>query len=113
MEFVIVTGLSGSGKSRAVDALEDIGFFCVDNMPPSFIEKIYELCAEEEMEKVAVVTDARGGYLFHDIAKTLDSLDEQKSTIKYCFSNARMRCFISDTRKPEENTRSSMTAKAR
>ena len=85
MEFVIVTGLSGSGKSRAVDALEDIGFFCVDNMPPSFIEKIYELCAEEEMEKVAVVTDARGGYLFHDIAKTLDSLDEQKIDYKILF----------------------------
>ena len=78
MDFVIVTGLSGSGKSKAVDALEDIGFFCVDNMPPSFIEKFYELCAEEEMEKVAVVTDSRGGYLFHSVSKTLDILDGKK-----------------------------------
>ena len=64
MEFIIVTGLSGSGKSKAVDALEDIGFFCVDNVPPSFIVKFYDLCMEEEMEKVAVVTDVRGGDLF-------------------------------------------------
>ena len=85
MDFVIVTGLSGSGKSKAVDALEDIGFFCVDNMPPSFIEKIYELCAEEEMEKVAVVTDSRGGYLFHSVSKTLDILDGKNIDYKIMF----------------------------
>ena len=44
MEFVIVTGLSGAGKSRAVDALEDIGFYCVDNMPPTLLPKFAELC---------------------------------------------------------------------
>lgn len=85
MDFVIVTGLSGSGKSKAVDALEDIGFFCVDNMPPSFIEKFYELCAEEEMEKVAVVTDSRGGYLFHSMSKTLDILDGKNIDYKIMF----------------------------
>lgn len=85
MDFVIVTGLSGSGKSKAVDALEDIGFFCVDNMPPSFIEKFYELCAEEEMEKVAVVTDSRGGYLFHSVSKTLDILDGKNIDYKIMF----------------------------
>ena len=85
MDFVVVTGLSGSGKSKAVDALEDIGFFCVDNMPPSFIEKFYELCAEEEMEKVAVVTDSRGGYLFHSVSKTLDILDGKNIDYKIMF----------------------------
>ena len=85
MDFVIVTGLPGSGKSKAVDALEDIGFFCVDNMPPSFIEKFYELCAEEEMEKVAVVTDSRGGYLFHSVSKTLDILDGKNIDYKIMF----------------------------
>ena len=85
MDFVIVTGLSGSGKSKAVDALEDIGFFCVDNMPPSSIEKFYELCAEEEMEKVAVVTDSRGGYLFHSVSKTLDILDGKNIDYKIMF----------------------------
>ena len=85
MEFVIVTGLSGSGKSRAVDALEDIGFFCVDNMPPSFIQKFYELCIEEKMEKVAVVTDTRGGYLFHGLADALQELSAKGLTYKILF----------------------------
>ncbi|MBR6549113.1 MAG: RNase adapter RapZ [Clostridia bacterium] len=85
MDFVIVTGLSGSGKSRAVDALEDIGFFCVDNMPPSFIPKFYDLCIDEKMDKVAVVTDTRGGYMFHGLADALDSLSNQEVEYKILF----------------------------
>lgn len=85
MEFIIVTGLSGSGKSRAVDALEDIGFFCVDNMPPSFIDKFYSLCIAEKMEKVAVVTDTRGGYLFHGLADTLKDLTTKNMPYKILF----------------------------
>jgi UPF0042 nucleotide-binding protein len=85
MDFVIVTGLSGSGKSKTVDALEDIGFFCVDNMPPSFIEKFYDLCVEEDMDKVAVVTDTRGGYLFHGLTNTLDKLTVEEVPFKILF----------------------------
>lgn len=68
MEFVIVTGLSGAGKSRAVDALEDIGFYCVDNMPPKLLPKFAELClqSKETLSRVAIVIDARGGELFDD-----------------------------------------------
>ena len=44
MDFIIVTGLSGAGKSRAVDALEDIGFYCIDNMPPQLLHKFVDLC---------------------------------------------------------------------
>ena len=44
MEFVIVTGLSGAGKTRAMHAMEDIGFFCVDNLPPALIPVFYDLC---------------------------------------------------------------------
>lgn len=85
MEFIIVTGLSGSGKSKAVDALEDIGFFCVDNVPPSFIVKFYDLCLEEEMEKVAVVTDVRGGDLFSGLSSTLDLLESEERPFKIIF----------------------------
>ncbi len=85
MEFILVTGLSGSGKSKAVDALEDIGFFCVDNMPPSLIEKFYRLCTDEHMEKVAVVTDARGGYLFQGLVGALSALTAQKLPYKILF----------------------------
>ncbi len=85
MDFVIVTGLSGSGKSRAVDALEDIGFFCVDNMPPSFLAKFYDLCVEEKLQQVAVVTDTRGGYLFHGLADTLQTLSANHMAYKILF----------------------------
>lgn len=88
MEFMIVTGLSGSGKSRAVDALEDIGYFCVDNMPPSLIGKFYELCVEEKMPKVAVVTDTRGGSLFDGMADTLTRLEQNQAAYKILFFEA-------------------------
>ena len=79
MEFVIVTGLSGAGKSRAVDALEDIGFYCVDNMPPKLLPKFAELClqSKETLSRVAIVIDARGGELFDDLTESLDELKRQ------------------------------------
>ena len=85
MEFLIVTGLSGSGKSRAVNALEDIGFFCVENVPPSFIQKFYELCVSEQMEKVAVVTDTRGGVLFHGLSDALKEMSAKNLPYKILF----------------------------
>ena len=59
MEITIVTGLSGAGKSRDVDALEDIGYFCVDNMPPKLMPTFAQLLlnSREKREKVAIVTD--------------------------------------------------------
>lgn len=76
MELVIVTGLSGAGKSRAVDALEDIGFYCVDNMPPQLMPKFAELCgqSEEKYPRIAIVTDVRGGAMFDDFFSGLDEL---------------------------------------
>ena len=63
MEFIIVTGLSGAGKSRAVNVLEDIGFYCVDNMPPKLLPKFAELClqSQDKLSRVALVIDVRGG----------------------------------------------------
>ncbi|MBO6231911.1 MAG: RNase adapter RapZ [Ruminiclostridium sp.] len=65
MEFIIVTGVSGSGKSSAANVLEDIGYFCIDNMPPQLIPKFAELCGDNtNISKVAIVVDIRGGELF-------------------------------------------------
>ena len=66
MEFVILTGLSGAGKTRAMHAMEDIGFYCVDNLPPALIPVFYDLCDKSEgiRRRGAVVTDTRGGELF-------------------------------------------------
>ncbi len=79
MAFVIVTGVSGAGKSRAVNALEDIGFYCVDNMPPALIPKFAELCVQTDgkISNIAIVTDVRGGAMFHDLFEDLDELKQQ------------------------------------
>ncbi|MBQ8869378.1 MAG: RNase adapter RapZ [Oscillospiraceae bacterium] len=88
MEIVIVTGLSGSGKSRAMVALEDIGYFCIDNMPPQLIPKISEICTNgknEKLSKVAIATDVRGGDLFYALYDGLDELKKQNISYKILF----------------------------
>ena len=62
MKNIIITGMSGAGKSQAAQILEDLGFFCVDNLPPQLVGVFLNLCRESasEMEKVALVTDIRG-----------------------------------------------------
>ncbi len=87
MEFVIVTGLSGAGKSRAINALEDIGFYCVDNMPPKLLPKFAELCLQsrDKLSRVAIVIDARGGELFRDLFESLEELKQQGGDYKLLF----------------------------
>lgn len=79
MRFVIITGLSGAGKSQAVKSLEDLGFFCVDNLPPALILKFAEICNQSRgsIEKVAIVTDMRGGKLFDQLQSSLDELERE------------------------------------
>lgn len=83
MEFVILTGMSGAGKSQAVKVLEDINYYCMDNMPPALLPNFAELCREstKEVSKVAVVADIRGGIFFNDLFKSLDVLKDKG--IKY------------------------------
>ncbi|MFR2562780.1 MAG: RNase adapter RapZ, partial [Anaeromassilibacillus sp.] len=90
MEFLIVTGLSGAGKSRTVDALEDIGFYCVDNIPPKLIPTFYDLCAKagNTFSRVAVVTDIRGGDMFSSLFETLDDLKNEDKHYRILFLDA-------------------------
>lgn len=90
MEFIIITGLSGAGKSRAINALEDIGFYCVDNMPPSLIPKFAELCYQSEgkISRIAIVTDIRGGDFFVDLFAELDYMKSKKVEYKILFLDA-------------------------
>lgn len=90
MQFVIVTGLSGSGKSLAVNALEDIGFYCIDNMPPQLISKFAEISTQSDVkiDRVAIVADIRGGELFLSIADTIHELKEQGLDVKILFIDA-------------------------
>ncbi len=69
VEFVIITGMSGAGKSQAMKAMEDIGYYCMDNLPPALLSKFAELCYQSKrtIDKVAVVVDIRGGIFFEDL----------------------------------------------
>ena len=87
---MIVTGLSGAGKSRAVDALEDIGFYCVDNMPPQLISKVAEIClaGNSQINRIAIVTDLRGGDMFYGLFEQLDELKDKGLEYKLLFLDA-------------------------
>lgn len=87
MEFVIVTGMSGSGKSSAVDVLEDIGYYCIDNMPPELIPTFANICTKSEgkITKVAFVVDIRGGDLFLKLTDTINELKANNLRIKILF----------------------------
>jgi RNase adapter protein RapZ len=78
-DFVIVTGLSGAGKSQAMATFEDAGYFCVDNLPPEMIGGLAALFEHEgsKVERAAVVSDVRGGAYFDGLLKVLDELDER------------------------------------
>ncbi len=87
MEVVIVTGMSGAGKSRAVNALEDIGFYCVDNLPPKLVPKFAELCmqSQDRISRIAIVLDIRGGQWFDRLSESLQELREQCGGYKILF----------------------------
>ncbi len=78
MEFLIISGMSGAGKSRAADILEDLDFYCVDNMPVALLPKFAELClaTRGRYERVALVTDVREKESFDELFRALDSLWE-------------------------------------
>lgn len=75
MKAIIVTGLSGAGKTQAINCLEDMGYYCVDNMPPALIKNFIELASTGKgIDKAAFVIDVRGGVLFDDLKSALDDL---------------------------------------
>lgn len=78
MKFVIITGLSGAGKSLTVKCMEDLGFFCVDNLPPALIPKFGELCEKTRgtLDKIALVMDIRGGLFFDELFNNLEDFRE-------------------------------------
>ncbi|MEG0321262.1 MAG: RNase adapter RapZ [Oscillospiraceae bacterium] len=86
MEFIIVSGLSGAGKSRVASFLEDMGFYCVDNLPAPLIPRLAELCmASAKYERVALVTDIRGGQTFDGLFEALSALKEIHCDYKILF----------------------------
>lgn len=90
MRFIVITGISGAGKSLVANYLEDSGFFCIDNLPPLLIPKIAEICSQSyrKMDKIAVVIDIRGGELLNDLFPALDSLSKDGHTYEILFMEA-------------------------
>jgi UPF0042 nucleotide-binding protein len=86
----VITGHSGAGKSEAIAAFEDGGYFCVDNLPPKMIEALGELFQHEGsgVQRAAVVTDVRGGEYFEDLQAVLDELEAGRLDLKVVFLEA-------------------------
>ncbi len=96
MRFVIVTGMSGGGKSTALKMLEDAGFYCVDNLPVSLIETFVELIVtpNSETNKVALGLDARAGQSFEDATKILSQLKQKGYRFEILFMDADVSALI-------------------
>ncbi|MDD6310714.1 MAG: RNase adapter RapZ [Firmicutes bacterium] len=102
MKVVIVTGLSGAGKTQAVDCLEDMGFYCVDNMPPALIPNFMDLTTGKNIERAAFVIDVRGGSLFDDLNAALEEMKKNGTEYKIIYLEASDRVLIrrySETRR--------------
>ncbi len=91
MQLVIITGMSGSGKSTVMRVLEDIGFYCIDNLPPLLIPKFVDICEQTggSLNKVAIAVDIRTGDMFSEVYTTLKGLrKEMHEHLKVIFTEA-------------------------
>lgn len=91
MQLIIITGMSGSGKSTAMNVLEDIGFYCIDNLPPQFILNFADVCASTggNLNKVAIAVDIRTGDMFSEIYEVVRKLkQEMAGEIKVIFTES-------------------------
>lgn len=90
MEFIIISGLSGAGKSKAASFMEDMDFFCVDNLPSPLIPKFAELgmAGAGEYDRVVLVTDVRSGTNFDALFQALDTLKTMKCAYRILFMDA-------------------------
>lgn len=90
IQLLIITGMSGAGKTIAVKSLENLGFFCVDNLPPALISKFAELVKQSggTIERVALVIDLRGREFFDSLAASLDELEESGISYHILFLDA-------------------------
>jgi UPF0042 nucleotide-binding protein len=89
LDFTIITGLSGAGRSEAAKCFEDLGYFVVDNLPPALIGKMAELAATSgNPARVAIVADVRGGIFFGELSRGLQDLKELKIPYRILFLDA-------------------------
>ncbi len=96
MNFLIVTGMSGAGKSCAKKFLEDIDYYCIDNMPPALMLPFAQMCSRSDVkiDKIAFVTDLRGGNLFNELFTTLEAVKKAGFTYEILFLDASTKTLV-------------------
>ena len=90
MEFVFLTGMSGAGKSNAANAMEDLGFYCIDNIPPMLITSFVDLAKKGELnlQKIAIVTDIRSGEALEEMEGILSYFSASKREVEILYMDA-------------------------
>ncbi len=97
MEFVIISGMSGAGKTTALHVLEDIGYYCVDNIPSSLLTTLYDLCrssSDDSMKRVAVVVDVRGNENYKQMSEQIEDFKNTHADVKLLFFDAKTDVLI-------------------
>lgn len=113
LHLTVITGLSGAGKSEAVATFEDMGYFCIDNLPPQMLPRVVELfCLEgSRVDKVALVFDVRGGTYFEQVGEALGYLEEIRVPHRLLFLEASEETLVARyqaTRRPHPLSKSSI-----
>ncbi|HEY0663769.1 MAG TPA: RNase adapter RapZ, partial [Thiobacillaceae bacterium] len=102
MQIILVSGLSGSGKSIAIAVLEDIGFYCVDNLPLAMLQPLVDHLKKEGHSRIAIAIDARSGASFAQLPAIADALRTQNADLKMIFLEAKTMTLVkrfSETRR--------------
>ena len=97
MEFVIISGMSGAGKTSALHIMEDIGYYCVDNIPTSLLQTLYKLCmdsSDSAMKRVAVVVDVRGNGDYEAMYDDLENFKKCNEGVSILYIDAKVDSLI-------------------
>ncbi len=101
-ELIIITGMSGAGKSVAIRSFEDLGFYCIDNLPPTLLPTFLNLMKEskKEISRIAAVMDLRGGDFFSTLIEALDQIEREDLVLtKILFLDADDETLVNRIRK--------------
>lgn len=96
-ELVVITGMSGAGRTTAAKVLEDLGYFVIDNLPPSLISRVFDLAAHHSssVDRIAMVVDVRGRQFFGDLRETIDDLRGRGTPLRVLFLDAGDEALVS------------------
>lgn len=97
MEFVIISGMSGAGKTSALHIMEDIGYYCVDNIPTSLLQTLYKLCkdsSDKAMKRVAIVVDVRGNGDYEVMYDDLENFKKNNEGVSILYIDAKVDSLI-------------------